>query len=133
MNLFIYSNLKAELESKGLDSITSGQIAWFVCSISLFCILFMYCNQFIFAFIALSVYVINLIYIRNTLALVAVVMYWCFAINYSNFNIFLIASAITLAICIVLRLYRAVVIFCLGFLYLYISLQVFNALGGLIK
>ena len=133
MNIFIYSNLKAKLESKGLNSITSGQIAWFVCSISLFCILFVYCNQFIFAFIALSVYVINLIYIRNTLALVAVVMYWCFAINYSNFNIFLIASAITLAICIVLRLYRAVVIFCLGFLYLYISLQVFNALGGLIK
>lgn len=33
MNLPIYSNLKAKLESKGLDSITSGQIAWFVCSV----------------------------------------------------------------------------------------------------
>ncbi|WP_181882462.1 hypothetical protein, partial [Helicobacter didelphidarum] len=28
----IYSHIKAKLESKGLDSITSGQIAWFVCS-----------------------------------------------------------------------------------------------------
>lgn len=33
MKLPIYSNLKAELESKGLDSITSGQIAWFMCSV----------------------------------------------------------------------------------------------------
>ena len=32
MNLPIYSSLKAKLESKGLDSTTSGQIAWFVCS-----------------------------------------------------------------------------------------------------
>ncbi|WP_158659248.1 hypothetical protein [Helicobacter trogontum] len=28
MKLPIYSNLKAKLESKGLDSTTSGQIAW---------------------------------------------------------------------------------------------------------
>lgn len=33
MNLPIYSSLKAKLESKGLDSTTSGQIAWFACSI----------------------------------------------------------------------------------------------------
>ena len=33
MKLPIYSNLKAELESKGLDSSTSGQIAWFMCSV----------------------------------------------------------------------------------------------------
>lgn len=35
MNLPIYSNLKAKLESKGLDSITSGQIAW-LCSASFY-------------------------------------------------------------------------------------------------
>ncbi len=35
MNLPIYSSLKAKLESKGLDSITSGQIAWFVCSVGI--------------------------------------------------------------------------------------------------
>ena len=33
MKLPIYSNLKAKLESKGIDSITSRQIAWFVCSV----------------------------------------------------------------------------------------------------
>lgn len=32
MKLPIYSHLKAKLESKGLDSTTSGQIAWFACS-----------------------------------------------------------------------------------------------------
>ena len=35
MKLPIYSNLKTKLESKGLDSITSGQIAWFVCSVGI--------------------------------------------------------------------------------------------------
>lgn len=32
MKLPLYSSLKAKLESKGLDSISSGQMAWFVCS-----------------------------------------------------------------------------------------------------
>ncbi|BAM32806.1 hypothetical protein HW260_02785 [Helicobacter cinaedi] len=33
MKIPLYSTLKAKLESKGIDSITSGQIAWFVCSV----------------------------------------------------------------------------------------------------
>ncbi|EGD0127496.1 hypothetical protein GLN21_10660 [Campylobacter coli] len=39
MNLPIYSNIKAKLESKGLDSTTSGQIAWlgFSGAISVIC------------------------------------------------------------------------------------------------
>lgn len=72
-------------------------------------------------------------YIHNTLALVAVVVNWCIAINYVDFTIFMIASAVILVVCVILRLYRVMIIFCLGFLYLYISLQIFNALGGLVK
>ena len=33
MQIPIYSKLKAKLESKGIDNISSGQIAWFVCSV----------------------------------------------------------------------------------------------------
>ncbi|EDO8012427.1 hypothetical protein GZH75_001779, partial [Campylobacter coli] len=35
MQIPIYSKLKAKLESKGIDNITSGQIAWFVCSVGI--------------------------------------------------------------------------------------------------
>ncbi|TKX33554.1 hypothetical protein [Campylobacter taeniopygiae] len=41
MQIPIYSKLKSKLESKGLDSIISGQIAWFVCSIIFTYILFL--------------------------------------------------------------------------------------------
>ena len=33
MKIPIYTKLKARLESKGIDSVSSGQMAWFVCSI----------------------------------------------------------------------------------------------------
>lgn len=35
MKIPIYSNLKTTLENKGLDSITSGRIAWFVTAMAL--------------------------------------------------------------------------------------------------
>ncbi|MGM8975272.1 hypothetical protein ACTFDJ_06050, partial [Campylobacter jejuni] len=35
MQIPIYSKLKTKLESKGIDNISSGQIAWFVCSLIL--------------------------------------------------------------------------------------------------
>ncbi|EPW1842729.1 hypothetical protein ACWE6L_002002 [Campylobacter coli] len=35
MQIPIYSKLKEKLESKGIDNISSGQIAWFVCSLIL--------------------------------------------------------------------------------------------------
>ncbi|WP_072222027.1 hypothetical protein [Campylobacter coli] len=53
MQIPIYSKLKAKLESKGIDNISSGQIAWFVCSVGIFIIPMMYLyisnnyNQFI--------------------------------------------------------------------------------------
>ena len=133
MKIPLYSQLKLKLESKGLDSTTSGQIAWFVCSMPLFCILFVSYNQFTFALIALSIYIINLLYIHNMLALVAVVISYCLAINYSNFDIFLIISVTFFVVCIIFKSYRIIISYCLGFLCLYISLQIFNALGGLMK
>lgn len=47
MKIPLYSNLKAKLESKGLDPIISGQVAWFSSSIiyGIVCALFLkFCN-----------------------------------------------------------------------------------------
>ncbi|EHA3649017.1 hypothetical protein JKM37_000819, partial [Campylobacter coli] len=41
MQIPIYSKLKAKLESKGIDNISSGQIAWFVCSVVLALVTFL--------------------------------------------------------------------------------------------
>ena len=41
MQIPIYSKLKAKLESKGIDNISSGQIAWFVCSLVLALVTFL--------------------------------------------------------------------------------------------
>lgn len=44
MKIPIYTQVKAKLESKGIDSITSGQIAWFIASVI---ISFIFCTLFI--------------------------------------------------------------------------------------
>ena len=44
MQIPIYSKLKAKLESKGIDNISSGQIAWFVASAI---VSFIFCTLFI--------------------------------------------------------------------------------------
>ena len=44
MQIPIYSKLKAKLESKGIDNISSGQIAWFVTSAI---VSFIFCTLFI--------------------------------------------------------------------------------------
>ena len=91
MKLPIYSNLKAELESKGLDSITSGQIAWFVCSVGVVYVFSMivytygvnkegisldkifvafYINHF-FCFIFMwLIFLLNLLYKENTISFI---------------------------------------------------------------
>ena len=91
MKLPIYSNLKAKLESKGLDSITSGQIAWFVCSVGVVYVFSMivytygvnkegisldkifvafYINHF-FCFIFMwLIFLLNLLYKENTISFI---------------------------------------------------------------
>ena len=91
MKLPIYSNLKTKLESKGLDSITSGQIAWFVCSIGIVYLFSMllysygvikegiplhklfiaiYINHFPFFAFMWLILLLNLLYKENTTSLI---------------------------------------------------------------
>lgn len=91
MKLPIYSSLKAKLESKGLDSTTSGQIAWFVCSVGVVYVFSMivytygvnkegisldkifvafYINHF-FCFIFMwLIFLLNLLYKENTISFI---------------------------------------------------------------
>ncbi|MBZ7964344.1 hypothetical protein [Campylobacter sp. 2457A] len=68
MQIPIYSKFKVKLESKGLDSITSGQIAWFVCSVGIFIISMIYFyisnnyDQFTILFIMLFIFILNMLY-----------------------------------------------------------------------
>lgn len=73
MQIPIYSKFKVKLESKGLDSIISGQIAWFVCSIGIFIIPMIYFyisnnyDQFTILFIMLFIFILNMLYGKNFL------------------------------------------------------------------
>lgn len=91
MKLPIYSHIKTKLESKGLDSITSGQIAWFVCSVGVVYVFSMivytygvnkegisldkifvafYINHF-FCFIFMwLIFLLNLLYKENTISFI---------------------------------------------------------------
>ncbi|EAL7815391.1 hypothetical protein DV917_03885, partial [Campylobacter coli] len=80
MQIPIYSKLKAKLESKGIDNISSGQIAWFVCSVGIFIIPMMYLyisnnyNQFIILFFMIFIFILNMFYTKNFFALLLLVI-----------------------------------------------------------
>ncbi|SQB98356.1 Uncharacterised protein [Helicobacter fennelliae] len=91
MKIPLYSQLKLKLESKGIDSITSGQIAWFVCSVGVVYVFSMivytygvnkegisldkifvafYINHF-FCFIFMwLIFLLNLLYKENTISFI---------------------------------------------------------------
>ncbi|EAW7398920.1 hypothetical protein FGT46_09780, partial [Campylobacter coli] len=80
MQIPIYSKLKTKLESKGIDNISSGQIAWFVCSVGIFIIPMVYFyisnnyDQFTILFIMLFIFILNMLYIKNFFALLLLVI-----------------------------------------------------------
>lgn len=85
------------------------------------------------------IFVFNLFYVANILPFsLNIAFIWTYISYNYHFevitNILAIAALIVFAlVCIVLKKWRLLIMFCLGFLYLYISLQIFGALGGLVK
>lgn len=138
-SLPIYAQLKAKLESKGLDSITSGQIAWFVCSLGcLFFVPFIYQDQYTFLFATFFTYVINLIYIYNIIPLSLVVVFaliWMKTSYYFSDVIYILGviCLVLMLICFILKKWRFIVTFCFGWAFWAISLRVFYLLGGFYK
>ncbi|HDZ5066294.1 TPA: hypothetical protein RTH01_001589 [Campylobacter jejuni] len=110
MQIPIYSKLKAKLESKGIDSISSGQIAWFACSVCLALISFIISffksvyendgNLFsaIFNLIDLNVFILiiyisipfNLLYIYNAIPLVLSAIFIFLTFYFSSLNLFIV-------------------------------------------
>ncbi|AJC90750.1 hypothetical protein [Campylobacter subantarcticus] len=87
----IYSKLKAKLESKGIDNISSGQIAWFVCSVGIFIIPMVYFyisnnyDQFTILFFMLFIFILNMLYIKNFFALLLLVILIFIYMKYHEF------------------------------------------------
>ena len=111
MQIPIYSKLKAKLESKGIDNISSGQIAWFVCSLvlalvtflivyftgivengdNLFLAIFKLFRWPLFIFIIYFCIPFNLLYIYNAIPLVlSGIMMFLTIIIVKYFNIYFI-------------------------------------------
>ena len=144
MNLPIYSSLKAKLESKGLDSTTSGQIAWFVCSVGIFIIPMLYLyftndnNQLIILFFMFFIFVFNLLYIVNVFPFSLVIAFIWIHIVYSyNFReiIYILVAAfmVLVLICFILKKWRLLITFCFGMAFIFFSIKLFQMLGGLVK
>ncbi|ARJ56605.1 hypothetical protein [Campylobacter cuniculorum] len=110
MQIPIYSKLKAKLESKGIDNISSGQIAWFVCSLvlalvtflivyftgivedkNLFLAIFELFRWQLFIFIIYFCIPFNLLYIYNAIPLVlSGIMMFLTIITVKYFSIYFI-------------------------------------------
>ena len=140
MKLPIYSNLKAKLESKGLDSTTSGQIAWFVCSMGIFIppMLYLYQDQYTFLFFMFFIFVFNLLYIANVFPFSLVIAFiWTHIVYSYDFReiiyILVVAFIVLVLICFILKKWRFLVTFCFGMAFVFFSLKLFQMLGGFYK
>ena len=144
MKIPLYSTLKAKLESKGLDSITSGQIAWFVCSVGIFItpMLYLYFsnynNQFVILFFMFFIFIFNLFYSINifpfSLVIAFIWIYMYFSYDFREI-IYILASAFIIftLICLILKKWRIFMIFCFGVTFIFLSLKLFQMLGGFYK
>ncbi|XAK47103.1 hypothetical protein AAID91_03035 [Campylobacter coli] len=152
MQIPIHSKLKAKLESKGIDNISSGQIAWFVCSVGIVYLLSIflylhgvnkegillnrifiafYINHF-FCFIFMwFILLLNLLYKENTISLILAILTTIVYFYNPYFAYILI-----FIICIIMRIIkkqRWLYIYFIGLIYIYATYSIFNLRGGFYK
>ncbi|EAH7514267.1 hypothetical protein I4S70_000366 [Campylobacter coli] len=141
MQIPIYSKLKAKLESKGIDNISSGQIAWFVCSVGIFIIPMMYLyisnnyNQFIILFFMIFIFILNMFYTKNFFALLLLVILIFIYMKYHEFiyNFKILFFIFAPIILIFLRAWRILITFLCGYIFLVAMVYIFELLGGFYK
>ncbi|AJC92578.1 hypothetical protein CSUB8523_1068 [Campylobacter subantarcticus LMG 24377] len=137
----IYSKLKAKLESKGIDNISSGQIAWFVCSVGIFIIPMVYFyisnnyDQFTILFFMLFIFILNMLYIKNFFALLLLVILIFIYMKYHEFiyNFKILFFIFAPIIFIFLRAWRILITFLCGYIFLVAMVYIFELLGGFYK
>ena len=151
MKIPVYAQLKTKLESKGLDSITSGQIAWFVCSVGIvyFISIFLYLcgvvregiphnkifiafyiNHF-FTFIFMwLILLLNLLYKENTISLILSIITTC-TYFYEEYFAYILALIICAVLCVIKR--RLFYLYLIGLVYIGAIYMIFNLSGGFYK
>ncbi|WP_206743275.1 hypothetical protein, partial [Campylobacter coli] len=141
----IYSKLKAKLESKGIDNISSGQIAWFVCSLVLALITFLIIyftviiedkNLFLaifelfqwqlFIFIIYFCIPFNLLYIHNAIPLVLSAIFMFLTLYFSSLNLFIIGCC-GIGVFFLISIFKrklmfSVLLFAMGYICIYFFL-----------
>ncbi len=152
MQIPIYSKLKAKLESKGIDNISSGQIAWFVCSLgvvyllSIFLYLYgvnkegisfnrifiaFYINHFFCFMLMWFILLLNLLYKENTISLILALL-TTIAYFYNLYFAYILIFIICIIICIIKK-QRWLYIYFIGLIYIYATYSIFNLRGGFYK
>ncbi len=130
MKIPLYSQLKLKLESKGIDSITSGQVAWFMCSVGIFITPIIYFHiHFVTFFCMFCVFVLNFFYIKNMLSLLLSIFSTFWLLDYESFLwvsivIFCFASIVLLK----MRYYRFFWTYIIGTFHLIFMFKVGNTI-----
>ena len=155
MKIPIYTQLKSKLESKGLDSTTSGQIAWFVCSFFVSHLIFeiwifgclsswwnnersslqniiwgftaIYHNHFVLFSFMFVIFIINLLYVKNILPLLLSIFTTLWLLNYEYL---MFISVMTYIICAFFLLktkhYNLFCIYTIGIVYMIFAFVIAN-------
>ncbi|WP_215425152.1 hypothetical protein, partial [Campylobacter jejuni] len=142
----IYSKLKTKLESKGIDNISSGQIAWFVCSVvfalvtfliiyftviiedkNLFLAIFELFQWQLFIFIIYFCIPFNLLYIYNAIPLVLSSIIMFLIVMYSGIDFFII-NCCGVGILFLLAIFKrkfifSILLFIMGYICSYLLLH----------
>ncbi|MCW1360001.1 hypothetical protein [Campylobacter sp. US33a] len=157
MQIPIYSKLKAKLENKGIDNISSGQIAWFVCSLILALIgcvfvffktiyendenLFLAISNLsmlkVFVLIIYFCIPFNLLYIYNAIPLVLSAVFISLIIYFSSLSLFVI-SLCGIGVLFLISIFKrklmfSVLLFVMGYVCSSFLLQAIALFGGFSK
>ncbi len=163
MQIPIYSKLKTKLESKGIDNISSGQIAWFVCSVIFTYLLFLliviintrtisfenlkfftfegffkslafiFANHFFLFIFMWIVCIINFFNIKN---LIPITLNWIISYCYFVLEIniyFILILCITLCVVFYFLQKRLLYTFLFYFVYMVLTYTLFYLGGGFYK
>lgn len=150
MKIPIYAQIKAKLESKGLDSTTSGQIAWFVCSVVVSHLIFeiwifsslsswwnnersalqnviwgftaIYHNHFVLFSFMFVIFIINFLYVKNIIPLMLSIFTTLWLLNYEYLMFVSVMAYIICAIFLLkTRRYNLFCIYTIGVVYIVVE------------
>ncbi|MWV62187.1 hypothetical protein DCO58_05535 [Helicobacter saguini] len=151
MKIPIYSNIKQYLESKKIDLSTSGQIAWFVCSIAVSFVIFVSLlliniienSNFnlleLVTFCIFLLFIVNNCYIKNILPFLMIITFIVLMIGFAKelkYMFWILSACLVLCICFVCAVAKKLgffIVFCIDTI---IAVCIYNLIlisGGIPK